>query len=148
MPGNDGRKGWVVDMTGWSEKSCIIKFIRFLMKKAGQKLEFFWMDQYMGKKCILKPETVIREENCGEAAEKKSGVQLIPEKTEDASIWDNYLNILSETKETKVTEADGHRLFRRRLSQESKACDLWRRSRIPAYCPSGKNAWLSCDDHG
>ena len=65
----------------------------------------------MGKKCILKPETVIREENCGEAAEKKSGVQLIPEKTEDASIWDNYLNILSETKETKVTEADGHRLF-------------------------------------
>ena len=44
MPGNDGRKGWVVDMTGWSEKSCIIKFIRFLMKKAGQKLEFFWLD--------------------------------------------------------------------------------------------------------
>ena len=46
MPGNDGRKGWVVDMTGWSEKSCIIKFIRFLMKKAGQKLEFFWMTIY------------------------------------------------------------------------------------------------------
>lgn len=38
-----GRDGELI-MTGWSEKSCIIKFIRFLMKKAGQKLEFFWMD--------------------------------------------------------------------------------------------------------
>ena len=40
MPGNDGRKGWVVDMTGWSENSCIIKFIRFLMKRQGKNWNF------------------------------------------------------------------------------------------------------------
>ena len=87
------------------------KIYQILDEKGRAKTGIFLDGPYMGKKCILKPETVIREENCGEAAEKKSGVQLIPEKTEDASIWDNYLNILSETKETKVTEADGHRLF-------------------------------------
>ncbi|MCB6581272.1 XdhC family protein [Blautia faecis] len=87
------------------------KIYQILDEKGRAKTGIFLDGLYMGKKCILKPETVIREENCGEAAEKKSGVQLIPEKTEDASIWDNYLNILSETKETKVTEADGHRLF-------------------------------------
>lgn len=87
------------------------KIYQILDEKGRAKTGIFLDGPYMGKKCILKPETVIREENCGEAAEKKSSVQLIPEKTEDASIWDNYLNILSETKETKVTEADGHRLF-------------------------------------
>ena len=87
------------------------KIYQILDEKGRAKTGIFLDGPYMGKKCILKPETVIREENCGEAAEKKSGVQLIPEKTEDASIWDNYLNILSETKETKVTEADSHRLF-------------------------------------
>ena len=87
------------------------KIYQILDEKGRAKTGIFLDGPYMGKKCILKPETVIREENCGEAAEKKSGVQLIPEKTEDASIWDNYLNILSETKETKVIEADGHRLF-------------------------------------
>lgn len=87
------------------------KIYQILDEKGRAKTGIFLDGPYMGKKCILKPETVIREENCGEVAEKKSGVQLIPEKTEDASIWDNYLNILSETKETKVIEADGHRLF-------------------------------------
>ena len=82
------------------------KIYQILDEKGRAKTGIFLDGPYMGKKCILKPETVIREENCGEVVEKKSGVQLIPEKTEDASIWDNYLNILSETKETKVTEAD------------------------------------------
>ena len=27
MPGNNGRKGWVVDMTGWSEKTNDTNFI-------------------------------------------------------------------------------------------------------------------------
>ena len=36
MPGNDGRKGWVVDMTGWSEKSCSNKIYQILDEKAGK----------------------------------------------------------------------------------------------------------------
>ena len=74
------------------------KIYQILDEKGRAKTGIFLDGPYMGKKCILKPETVIREENCGEVAEKKSGVQLIPEKTEDASIWDNYQKILSETK--------------------------------------------------
>ena len=40
------------------------------MKKAGQKLEFFWMDHIWERSAFLKPETVIREENCGELLKK------------------------------------------------------------------------------
>lgn len=45
------------------------KIYQILDEKAGQNWNFL-DGPYMGKKCILKPETVIREENCGEAAEK------------------------------------------------------------------------------
>ncbi len=65
----------------------------------------------MGKKCILKPETVIRRENKSEGEEKKSGILLISENPQEESIWFPYLDILKETRETKVTDASGCRLF-------------------------------------
>ncbi len=47
------------------------KIYQILDEKGRAKTGIFLDGPYMGKKCILKPETVIREENCGEAAEKK-----------------------------------------------------------------------------
>ena len=46
------------------------KIYQILDEKGRAKTGIFLDGPYMGKKCILKPETVIREENCSEAAEK------------------------------------------------------------------------------
>ena len=48
------------------------KIYQILDEKGMAKTGIFLDGPYMGKKCILKPETVIREENCGEAAEKQA----------------------------------------------------------------------------
>ena len=87
------------------------KIYEILDEKGRVKTGIFLDGPYMGKKCILKPEAGIRKENSSETLDRAASVQLIPENLEDASIWNNYLNILSETRETKVTKADGHRLF-------------------------------------
>ena len=87
------------------------KIYHILDEKGRVKTGIFLDGPHMGKKCILKPEAGIRKENSSETLDRAASVQLIPENLEDASIWNNYLNILSETRETKVTEADGHRLF-------------------------------------
>ena len=87
------------------------KIYQILDEKGRAKTGIFLDGPHIGKKCILKPETGIRKENSSETLDKSAGVQLIPEKTEDVSIWSNYLDILNETRETKVVQVDGHRLF-------------------------------------
>lgn len=87
------------------------KIYQILDEKGRVKTGIFLDGPYMGKKCILKPETVIREENSSGSADQASNMQLIPGNPEDQAVWDKYFNILKNTRETKVVQADGHRLF-------------------------------------
>ena len=87
------------------------KIYEILDEKGRVKTGIFLDGPNMGKKCILKPETVIRRENKSEGEEKKSGILLISENPQEESIWFPYLDILKETRETKVTDASGCRLF-------------------------------------
>ena len=82
------------------------KIYEILDEKGRVKTGIFLDGPNMGKKCILKPETVIRRENKSEGEEKKSGILLISENPQEESIWFPYLDILKETRETKVTDAD------------------------------------------
>ncbi len=63
-----------------------------------------------GKKCIVR-----QPGNPDAAAQEKS---LIPEQEEDREIWEKYLPLLNDARETKVITADGIRIFRGRLSQK------------------------------
>ena len=57
----------------------------------------------MGKKCIVR-----QPGNPDAAAQEKS---LIPEQEEDREIWEKYLPLLNDARETKVITADGIRIF-------------------------------------
>ena len=54
------------------------KIYQILDEKGRVKTGIFLDGPYMGKKCILKPETVIREENSSGSADQASNMQLIP----------------------------------------------------------------------
>ncbi len=70
------------------------KIYEILDEKGRVKTGIFLDGPNMGKKCILKPETVIRRENKSEGEEKKSGILLISENPQEESIWFPYLDIL------------------------------------------------------
>ena len=80
-----------------------------ILEEAGRvKTGIFLDGPYAGKKCILKPENAIRKET---DRKKENPARLILEDPEDSSIWKDYEDVLNDTKETKVIETDGQRLF-------------------------------------
>ena len=89
------------------------KIYQILDEKGRVKTGIFLDGPHMGKKCILRPETTIlgENENGSETVHKESCEHLILENPEEQSVWTDYLNILNETRETKVVESEGKRLF-------------------------------------
>lgn len=87
------------------------KIYEILDEKGRVKTGIFLDGPYMGKKCILKPNTAVRETNSSETGKKTPFVQLITKDSEEETIWKKYLDILDETKDTKAVNVDGCRLF-------------------------------------
>lgn len=93
----------------------------------------------MGKKCIVR-----QPGNPDAAAQEKS---LIPEQEEDREIWEKYLPLLNDARETKVITADGIRIF---VEDYRKNQGLLFSAAVtyPSLPPIWENAGLSCDHHG
>lgn len=87
------------------------KIYEILDKKGRVRTGTFLDGPYIGKKCILPSGMTVQEEKDCETAKSNSRMQLLTENPEEKSIWTPYLNILEETRETKVIEAEGQQLF-------------------------------------
>ena len=79
------------------------KIYEILEEKGRIKTAIILDGSDMGKKCI-----VIQPGNPDATAQEKS---LIPEQEEDREIWEKYLPLLNDARETKVITADGIRIF-------------------------------------
>lgn len=86
------------------------KIYEILEETGRVKTGIFLDGPHAGKKCILRSEAGIRTEKKLET-QNGTAARLILEDPEDGFIWDPFLDVLGNTKETKVVEADGQRLF-------------------------------------
>lgn len=79
------------------------KIYEILEEKGRIKTAIILDGSDMGKKCIVR-----QPGNPDATAQEKS---LIPEQEEDREIWEKYLPLLNDARETKVITADGIRIF-------------------------------------
>lgn len=124
------------------------KIYEILDEKGRVKTGIFLDGPYMGKKCILKPNTAVRETNSNETGKKTPFVQLITKDSEEETIWKKYLDILDETKDTKAVNADGCRLFIEDYRKNPRLVIFGGGHVSQPTAHLGKMLGFSCDHYG